>query len=288
MKRTAGPTQPRLTRINSGRKTRDRQNRLSLSDWKLIWPNENLVTKIVGNGSPAIDAQSQCVNLNNWREDNSVGSTPQFHADPLSLTHQLNTMTTPSVQHQKLPSSTPTSSQFHTENPSVKHEKTLSSTPKTSQGVLNGGVFGVELRSFWVGTRGRQKNPNPNPRFRKNESQSKSQKFSNSIPVPIPKFSKFNLNPNPTPKNSTKSQTMPRNSWDPNPKNILMKYTYSIPWFGTDGFLVLNWRVWNWGVFGVKVSDFGGWKEWPFCVELRGEGVKLRGTPQRETLRNKR
>ena len=36
MKRTAGPTQPRLTRTNSGRKTRDRQNRLSLSDWKYI------------------------------------------------------------------------------------------------------------------------------------------------------------------------------------------------------------------------------------------------------------
>ena len=68
-------------------------------------------------------------------------------------------------------------------------------------------------------------NPNPNPTFRKNESQSQSQsqKFSNSIPIPIPipKFSEFN--PNPNPKNSTKSQTIPRNFWDPNPKNIFME-----------------------------------------------------------------
>ena len=64
-------------------------------------------------------------------------------------------------------------------------------------------------------------NPNPNPTFRKNESQSQSQsqKFSNSIPIPIPKFSEFN----PNPKNSTKSQTIPRNFWDPNPKNIFME-----------------------------------------------------------------
>ena len=70
-------------------------------------------------------------------------------------------------------------------------------------------------------------NPNPNPTFRKNESQSQSQsqKFSNSIPIPIPipKFSEFNPNPNPNPKNSTKSQTIPRNFWDPNPKNIFME-----------------------------------------------------------------
>ena len=66
---------------------------------------------------------------------------------------------------------------------------------------------------------GRQKNPNPNPTpsFRQNESQ--SQKFSNLIPIPIPIFSEFN----PNPKKTTKSQTIPSNFWDPNPKNILMK-----------------------------------------------------------------
>ena len=52
-----------------------------------------------------------------FREPESVMSTPQFHKDPISSTHQFNTRTTP-FQHRKSLSSTP---------------KSLDSTPKTPQ-----------------------------------------------------------------------------------------------------------------------------------------------------------
>ena len=52
-------------------------------------------------------------------------STPQFHTDPLSSTHQFHFWTTP-FQPQKSLSSTPKTPQFHP--PSVPHQKPLSST----------------------------------------------------------------------------------------------------------------------------------------------------------------
>ena len=75
-------------------------------------------------------------------------STPKFHTDPLSSTHQFHTRTTP-FQAQKSPSFTSKTPQFntptpsvqhipHTKNPSVPHRKPLSSTPKC-----------VELRGVW-------------------------------------------------------------------------------------------------------------------------------------------
>ena len=93
-------------------------------------------------------------------------STPQFHTDPLSSTHQFNKRTTsfhlkvssiqnPSVQHRK-----PTVKHLiplNSTHSSVQHQKRLSSILKsalfnTKNGVLNWGVFGVELRDFWYWT----------------------------------------------------------------------------------------------------------------------------------------
>ena len=50
-------------------------------------------------------------------------STPQFHTDPLSSTHQLHTRTTP-FQPEKSLSSTPKTRQFNTKTPSVQLQKT--------------------------------------------------------------------------------------------------------------------------------------------------------------------
>ena len=85
---------------------------------------------------------------------------PQFHTRNPSVQH------TPSVPHQKPFSSTPKPPQFHTKNPSVPHQKRV--TVKLAYlelfwcgtegffvlnwgGVLNWGVFGVELRDFGGG-----------------------------------------------------------------------------------------------------------------------------------------
>ena len=103
-----------------------------------------------------------------------------------------------------------------------------------------------------------------------------------------PKTPQFNTPLSSTPKTSqfnTKTPSVPHqkplSSTHPLVKTVKLAYiveelffVWEVCW--TEGFLVRNWRecwtkrflVWNWGVFGVELRNFGGWKKWPFCVEL--------------------
>ena len=72
---------------------------------------------------------------------------------------------------------------------------------------------------------------NPNPKTFEIQSQSKS--FQNSIPILTQIW--------------TKSHTMPRSSWDPNPKNILMKNVWNFEKIPIPKFLKIDPNLMGFG-----------------------------------------